>query len=470
MFVDSPIGSEGSVVSNAHVQNVGWQNDCTSTADWTPAREVTGTTGSSLRMEALQMALTGDLAQAYDIYYRVHVANIGWMDWASDGAKAGTTGYLGRIEACQVYLLGKGQTPSDTASDCSYPYFQGIGLRGSGYVQYTGQQKAVGSGKLIGTVGQSKQLEGITLALTGVGGADQLSGSIAYKVHEAGTGWTGWVYNGDFAGTQGESTALQAVKVKLTGDVTDFYDVYYRSHVEDLGSLGVTYDGRTSGTTGCSLDLQGVWVYIVAKGQPAPSGPHAFSAVSNNTTVNLEAPCFNQYDAGLPTGCESAALTDLLRYWGFNIGDSTIADAYMPWSDDEFVYSFMGNPHSYHGNSLMSPGITNTANSFLSAAGSSLRATNVSGMDLYSLYDYITIGQPLVVWSTVDLEDTGSPYYGPEDGYYLYHSSHAVVLDGYDRNTGAVHVSDSISGQCWRNASRFAEIFREMGSQAVLIS
>jgi lipoprotein-anchoring transpeptidase ErfK/SrfK len=68
-------------------------------------------------MEAVQIQLTGDLASVYDIYYRVHVQNIGWMGWAKNGASAGTSGYSYRIEAIQIKLQRKGTAaPGSTAN------------------------------------------------------------------------------------------------------------------------------------------------------------------------------------------------------------------------------------------------------------------------------------------------------------------------------------------------------------------
>ena len=70
--------------------------------------EVTiGTVGKALRLEAIQIKLTGDLAENYDIYYRVHVQKIGWMDWAKNGETAGTVGQSLRVEALEIKLVEK---------------------------------------------------------------------------------------------------------------------------------------------------------------------------------------------------------------------------------------------------------------------------------------------------------------------------------------------------------------------------
>lgn len=53
--------------------------------------QVSGSTGKSQRVEALRISLTGAIKDYYDIYYRVHVADYGWLDWACNGADAGST-------------------------------------------------------------------------------------------------------------------------------------------------------------------------------------------------------------------------------------------------------------------------------------------------------------------------------------------------------------------------------------------
>lgn len=55
----------------------------------------------------MKIQLTGQLAERYDIYYRVHVQNFGWLDWAKNGSNAGTSNYNYHIEAIQVAIQRK---------------------------------------------------------------------------------------------------------------------------------------------------------------------------------------------------------------------------------------------------------------------------------------------------------------------------------------------------------------------------
>ena len=69
-------------------------------------------------MEAVQIRLTGEMAKRYDVYYRLHVQNVGWMGWAKNGAQAGSAGFSYRVEAMQVKVVPKGAAAPGKTADC----------------------------------------------------------------------------------------------------------------------------------------------------------------------------------------------------------------------------------------------------------------------------------------------------------------------------------------------------------------
>ena len=118
----------GSIQIMPHVQNIGWM-------DWVEQGGEAGTSGRSLRVEALCVRLTGDLAKYYDVWYRVHAQNIGWMGWAANGDKAGTEGLSARLEAIQIEITAKGApAPGST----SQPYIDGRNIAKLGYQNPSG--------------------------------------------------------------------------------------------------------------------------------------------------------------------------------------------------------------------------------------------------------------------------------------------------------------------------------------------
>ena len=78
-----------------HIKNIGWQ-------DWKLPGEVAGTTGQSLRMEGIEIRKQDDCTEDFQLYYRLHVKNIGWYPWAQLSEVTGTTGESRRAEAIQI--------------------------------------------------------------------------------------------------------------------------------------------------------------------------------------------------------------------------------------------------------------------------------------------------------------------------------------------------------------------------------
>lgn len=82
-----------------HVQNLGWETT------WAKDGATAGTEGQSLRLEAIEMRLV-NLPANYSVEYRTHVQNIGWEStWAKDGAAAGTEGQSLRLEAIEIRII-----------------------------------------------------------------------------------------------------------------------------------------------------------------------------------------------------------------------------------------------------------------------------------------------------------------------------------------------------------------------------
>ena len=100
---------DGGIVYKTHVQDYGWQN-------FVANGQASGTSGQAKRLEAIQMQLTGNAMNQYDLYYRVHAQNFGWLGWAKNGESAGTAGYSYRLEGIQIVLVPKGgNAPGSTS-------------------------------------------------------------------------------------------------------------------------------------------------------------------------------------------------------------------------------------------------------------------------------------------------------------------------------------------------------------------
>ncbi len=104
---------DGGLTYATHVQDIGWQS-------FVSNGQLSGTSGQSKRLEAIKINLTGNAANQYDIYYRVHAQNFGWLGWAKNGQSAGTSGYSYRLEAIQIVLVSKGGSAPDSTSNHYY--------------------------------------------------------------------------------------------------------------------------------------------------------------------------------------------------------------------------------------------------------------------------------------------------------------------------------------------------------------
>jgi len=256
----------------SHIQDYGWEEN------WHSSGEVSGTTGQSKRLEALEIRLTGSEAANYDVYYCTHVQNIGWMDWVKNGERSGTEGFSLRQEALAIVIvpagsaaptpLGTGTAPTESSSNAApTPTPSTIdGLSYSTHIQNIGWQNFVADGQMSGTTGQSLRLEAIKISVNNVDGV-----GIRYRTHIQNIGWEAmWTENGGMSGTQGQSLRLEAIQIELTGPNASLYDVYYRTHVQNFGWLDWAYNGQPSGSAGYAYRLEGIEIRLVPAGSAAP--------------------------------------------------------------------------------------------------------------------------------------------------------------------------------------------------------
>ncbi len=246
---------DGSVQINANVSGIGWQG-------WdTPSASEGGTTGQGRAVEAVRLRLTGSLAKGYDVYYRVHASNIGWMAWAKDGEEAGTTGMSCSLEAIQIKLIKKGASHPDTSG---YSHLELPTVTYSSQVKGA-WQNSVPAGEVSGTTGQGIPITGFSAKTT-----SSVAGGINYQLHLSNVGWTSGKSNGVQLSSTAESNSVEAIKNSLSGDLATYFDVWYRVHVDNVGWLGWTKNGSVAGSTGYGAHVQAIQVRLTRKGANAP--------------------------------------------------------------------------------------------------------------------------------------------------------------------------------------------------------
>ena len=258
-------GHSGSIELRGHVSNVGWQQ-------WSEGH--CGTTGKSQRLEAVQIRLTGEAAEKYDIWYCAHVSGIGWLDWACNGAAAGSAGKGKAIEAVKVILVEKGGAAPGSSSKVFIGDLDAVAVSGSAV---SGESLGLSSGQKATIGGKGAKLLN-SIALSVAGQTDD--GSISYAVMDAYSGW-GASESDDGAAKAVSGAPIKAIKMSLSGQFAANYDIWYRVCDSGNGWTGWASNGQACGVSGGSSGLCGIDVALVRKGQPAPgSTGNAFTETS----------------------------------------------------------------------------------------------------------------------------------------------------------------------------------------------
>ncbi len=115
-------GISGKIDYRAYVEKLGW----TQWASTANTSSYAGTKGQSKRVEMIQLKASGEVAAMYDIYYRAYSENFGWLGWATNVEKAGTAGYAYKLEAFQVNLAVKGKEFAPAKASKAKAFYDGV--------------------------------------------------------------------------------------------------------------------------------------------------------------------------------------------------------------------------------------------------------------------------------------------------------------------------------------------------------
>lgn len=123
-----------------------------------------------------------------------------------------------------------------------------VGVEYRGHIQNVGNYPLDGSWiqgpTELGTEGKGLRLEGFWIQLDGDVPADA---HIEYQVHVQNVGWMDPVQDGEFAGTEGRSLQIEAIKISLVddeGELLKDYSVVYSGHVQNVGDVGPYTNGE----------------------------------------------------------------------------------------------------------------------------------------------------------------------------------------------------------------------------------
>lgn len=197
-----------------------------------------------------------------------------------------------------------------------------------------------------------------------------------------------------------------------------------------------------------------------------------------------------------PSGCEPAALASVLQSMGV---DASLEDVlgYLSYDPDfiDFVYHYAGDPAG--SGSAWPPAMVDAANRYLTDATSdatsidadvvgegkdgsaadtapplqttpALTAVNISGASFSEVTDIIAAGYPVMVWTTMYMEEPDFSDYAVF-GYQFVVNNHCVVAYGLSNDESTVLAMDPLEGMVERNADDFARIYEERGCLALVV-
>ena len=265
--LNNSTGFDGSLKYSVYVQSKGWQ-------EFKSAGNEAGTRNKGLRIDGLKMELTGELASKYTVQYSVQLQkNDKSQGFVSDGTVAGSPSDSRMIEEIKIRIVPANEGTSTTVNYRAHRESLGWGSKWSKDGSVAGQQ------------GKSKQIDSLEMNLTG----NQYKGGIEYRSKVQKTGLEkNWSSNGMTSGTPGKK--IDSVAIRLTGEVADHYDVYYRVCVQSVGWLGWAKNGAETGVSDLSYKLEAIQVVLVDKGSAAPGNVEEIKSIDSITQINAKTP------------------------------------------------------------------------------------------------------------------------------------------------------------------------------------
>ncbi len=159
----------------------------------------------------------------------------------------------------------------------------------SGHVQTYGDKEAVSDGAEFGTTGEAKRLEALSISKGSA--LEDFDGDIVYRAHVQTYGTQDWQKNGQWIGTTGQGKRLEAIQMYLTGELAEYFDIYYCLHAQSYGwskwVKGTADDDGWCGTSGLAKRVEAVKICLVPKeGGSVPEDEHGAIVDYNYLTAD----------------------------------------------------------------------------------------------------------------------------------------------------------------------------------------
>ena len=122
------------------------------------------------------------------------------------------------------------------------------------------------AGEMIGSQGYNLGMEAFKITLP-----DETQGEIEYRSYIHSLGWeSDYKTSNEISGTTGKALPLEAIQVRLTGELGRFYEAQYRTHISNIGWTDWVKDDEISGKAGGSQKIEGIQIKLTKKEVPDP--------------------------------------------------------------------------------------------------------------------------------------------------------------------------------------------------------
>ena len=181
-----------------------------------------------------------------------------------------------------------------------------------------------------------------------------------------------------------------------------------------------------------------------------------------------------QQNPELPTGCEVTSLAMVLNHLGYKIDKCILADDFLNKGEigsTDFSEAFAGNPRDDEGYGCYANVIQECAQDYLTSIDAKVQVLNLTSTDFKTLLRYIQKGIPVIVWTTIDLNEPYSTMEWEINGHHIewLANEHCVVLTGYNITDNIVYVSDPLQGSVKYDMDLFIKRYHQLSSQAIVI-
>lgn len=268
------------------------------------------------------------------------------------------------------------------------------------------------------------------------------------------------------------------------GASTDYSILATTSQYEQIEFLQDTKNGwkkvrNEKGIVGYTLVKSD---YYIKEKPVEPTSVSSEEPESLVTSYHIDkVPYLNQISLGYPTGCEAVSATMVLKYKGFDVSTKNIIDNMKigskkykgedgNWYGGNPFEEFVGNPSL--GLSKGSYGVfaKPIANAMSVYAGG--RVKNISGCSEKSLLNYVSKGNPVVVWCVKNAGNLSEgviwTYENRSGNFQELIGEHCAVLIGFDEDY--VYLNDPSAGSNVKQSrNKFMSNWKRLYSQAIVV-